>query len=110
MSTLYIDIDDTLVTWLSDEGGPHPYGHAAKDWRVNADVLAVAETWDGPLVVWSGGGRDYAEMWARRLLPHLQWTAEAKFNAIPGPGDLFIDDMPFDAWRHASVHPADLTQ
>ena len=75
MSTLYVDIDDTLVTWLSDEGGPHPYGHAAKDWRVNAAVLKKAEEWPGKLVIWSGGGLDYAVMWANRLLPHLAWTA-----------------------------------
>ena len=29
MNTLYIDIDDTLVTWLSEEDGPHPYGVGA---------------------------------------------------------------------------------
>lgn len=109
MATLYIDIDDTLVTWLADEGGPHPYGHAAKAWKVNEAVKSLAESWPGELVIWSGGGKDYAEMWANRLVPHLKWTAHAKFNAIPGPGDVFVDDMPFDAWKHASIHPDLLT-
>lgn len=103
---LYIDIDDTLVTWLAEDmDTPHPYGYGAEGWRANEDVRAFAYAWDGDLVIWSGGGRDYAETWARRLLPDLKWTAFAKFNAIPGPDDVFIDDMPFEAWAHRSVHP-----
>lgn len=109
MNTLYIDIDDTLVTWLSEEDGPHPYGAGAKEWRVNQGVLGLAERWEGPIVVWSGGGKDYAEMWGNRLLHHLNWTASAKFNPGVEEGDLFIDDSPFDAWKHACIHPRDLS-
>ena len=54
------------------------------------------------------------ERWASEILDFgpipPERTVAAKFNAIPGPGGLFIDDMPLDAWRHASIHPADLTQ
>ncbi|MBK9613925.1 hypothetical protein [Candidatus Amarobacter glycogenicus] len=56
MNTLYIDIDDTLVTWLSEED-----------------------------------------------------AASAKFNPGVEEGDLFIDDSPFDAWKHACIHPRDLS-
>lgn len=108
LSRLYVDIDDTLVTWLSDEGGPHPYGHNAKAWQVNEKVKIYAENWKGDLIIWSGGGKNYAEAWANRLLPHLTWTAESKFNAVAGPDDVFIDDMPFDVWKHASIHPDSL--
>lgn len=108
LNTLYIDIDDTLVTWLSDTDEPHPYGHSAKGWKMNEKVYAYANAWVGKIVVWSGGGKDYAEMWANRLLPDLEWTAHSKFPAIAKLGDVFIDDMPFDVWRHATIHPNDL--
>jgi hypothetical protein len=99
MNTLYVDIDDTLVTWLPD----------GDTWQVNTDVLAKALAWEGPVVLWSGGGRDYAEMWGDRLLPQLDWTASAKVNPGVEEGDLFIDDSPFDAWKHACIHPRDLS-
>lgn len=109
LARLFVDIDDTLVTWLGSGGGDvHPYGAGAEAWRVNEAVRAYVKTWPGKVVVWSGGGADYAEMWARRLLPGLEWVAMSKHNPDPLPGDVFIDDSPFDAWAHRAIHPKDL--
>ena len=94
MNTLYVDIDGTLVTWLPD----------GSTWQVNTDVLAKALAWEGPVVLWSGGGRDYAEMWGDRLLPQLNWTASAKFNPGVEEGDLFHRRQPLRRME-ARLHP-----
>lgn len=108
---VYVDCDDTLVTWLGSQGGPHPYGAFAEKWEPNRAVIAYVEEAHAngaEIVVWSGGGKDYAETWGQRLLGHIPHVAHAKFNAIAGPGDVFLDDMPFDSWKHAAVHPREL--
>lgn len=90
--------------------------NGAEAWRPNDAVLHYIEEWHeyprGPIVIWSGGGKDYAETWAKRLLPDIPYTAMSKFNAVLGPGDVCVDDSPFDAWKHRSIHPqllADVT-
>lgn len=109
--TLFIDVDDTLVTWLGEYDEPHPYGFGAERWRPNQSVIALAKAWrclGWPVVVWSGGGADYAQMWARRLLDGVFTHTFAKFNALYMQGDVFIDDLPFEAWASRSIHPREL--
>jgi len=98
MATLYIDVDDTLVIWGAD----------GESWEINGSVIEFAKRWEGKIVVWSGGGLDYADTWARRALPMVKWTASPKFNPPVKDGDVFIDDSPFEAWRHASIDPREL--
>jgi len=38
----------------------------------------------------------------------VKWTASPKFNPPVKDGDVFIDDSPFEAWRHASIDPREL--
>ena len=52
MATLYIDVDDTLVVWTAD----------GESWIANKAVIEFAKQWKGDIVVWSGGGLDYAQM------------------------------------------------
>lgn len=113
--TLYVDCDDTMVTWLGPNAGdgPHPYGYGADRWEPNVAVLRYVEQAHArgqDIVVWSGGGQDYAAEWGRKLLPHIPHVALSKFNAIARDGDVFLDDMPFAAWAHATIHPRELPQ
>lgn len=98
MATLYIDVDDTLVVWTSD----------GESWTANKAVIEFAKQWKGDIVVWSGGGLDYAQMWARHLLQSVKWVASPKFNPVVKDGDVFIDDSPFKAWEHATIRPWEL--
>ena len=103
MSILYVDVDDTLVKWADALEG-----RLVTDWEPNEAVIEYARAWKGKVVVWSSGGRDYAEMWSRRLLPGIYDEAMAKYPAIMVEGDVALDDMPFDVWRHRAIHPRDL--
>lgn len=103
MRTLYVDVDDTLVKWADALEG-----RLVTDWEPNEAVIAYAKAWTGKVVVWSSGGSNYAEMWARRLLPETFDEALAKYPAIMADGDVALDDMPFDVWKHRAIHPKDL--
>jgi hypothetical protein len=105
-----VDVDGTLVLWDDSAG----FGDPGRDaWRANAAVVGYAEAWlaahpGGRLVVWSSGGRDYAEAWGRRLLGHLPHEALSKLWPVGLDGAEFVDDSPFDAWAHLSTHPSGL--
>ena len=108
MSTLYVDIDDTLVTWKDPLEG-----RLAHEWEVNVNVVQMIQWWNenaiGPVVIWSSGGQSYARMWADRLLCGSHWSAcESKFNLLPQPGDVCLDDMPFDSFARQTIHPKEL--
>ena len=98
MARLFVDCDDTLVIWLDGDDQPlegqNPYGGGSQTWKFNDDLIrAIEERHGGYIVVWSGGGEDYARRW----LDRLGWTeAEAisKDISLPEPGDLCIDDQP----------------
>lgn len=104
MSTLFIDIDDTLVKWK----GTFDRNSTEENWEANEKVIAYAEHWDGSIIVWSGGGARYSEMWARRLLPNLDWEAYSKFDTKPQVGDTTIDDSPYLGWLSVNILPWDL--
>lgn len=107
MSTLYVDIDETLIKW--DDGA----GFATK-WEPNPCVINYVYQWwkaaKGPVVFWSTGGEDYAR--ARVLECPItlsdEWAYESKWPRIPQPGDVFIDDDPLPSFKLATIHPRDL--
>ena len=84
---------------MATSSGPHPYGEGATSWSVNREVVAAAERWHaaglGRIVVWSGGGRAYAEQWGRELLSHLPHTALFKDPRVVKVDDVVIDDVHF---------------
>ncbi len=97
MRTLYIDCDDTLVRWL-------PESHVT-EWEANHGVIRFAEHWPGDVVVWSGGGQEYAAMWGQRLLNHVPHRAMCKEPIALAAGDVVIDDDPLPEW---AAHVIDL--
>ncbi len=100
---LYVDCDDTLVLWLDNDdgvlGGPHPYGTgAAGRWKPNLELLGAMKQWrentpGSEIILWTGGGADYAQLWERRVYPEAA-DAISKDTRIPEPDDLCVDDMP----------------
>lgn len=121
MATLYVDVDDTLITWAAGAG-------FATEWEPNAKVLAAVERhmWEfDELIIWSLGGGQYAwEMWHHERLAALRGPIEArlritgecvygfgfesKWPRIPKPGDVFIDDDPLPSFAGATIHPREL--
>ncbi len=117
MMTLFVDVDDTLILWL-DEGGQHdPFGIVGDAWKPNTRLILEIERWvdthpNDRVVVWSGGGEDYARMWGQRVLHHIPHKAIEKAGPtlyLPFSTDLCIDDMMIEVrspvanpltWKH----------
>lgn len=76
------DVDGTLID--SDDN---------PNWRIT-ELLRIFSTFKNVhIVVWSGGGREYAKMWVRRLeLEQYVWKCISK--TFPGfSPDIVIDDQ-----------------
>ncbi len=102
---LFVDCDDTLVLWFNGdehtEGvllpGPNPYGGGAERWKPNLLLIEALDAWreanpHHQIIIWSGGGTDYAESWRRRLYPDAD-GAISKDTRLPFSSDLCIDDQ-----------------
>lgn len=115
-NTLYIDVDDTLIKWCPEgcTHTVHPFGKRSTHWELNKFVAKLITFWNGPIIVWSSGGEDWAREMAELSLPEKLFDKikrfEAKWNKLPGIGDLFIDDMPLDSFRSKTIHPNDLEE
>lgn len=94
MPRLFVDVDDTLVKWTEPEGDNPQHTP-----NINLALVYAArnflETYpDFSLVVWSGGGADYAQYWGRNAFgsrpPHF---AAAKAPGLVLPDDICVDDQ-----------------
>ena len=100
-ASLFVDCDDTLIMWLDEydqpKEGQNPYGGGSQRWRVNEGVRAGVLKWRkqnprGEIVIWSGGGVDYARRWGWEVLPATDHIAHFKDPRIPRRGDVVVDD------------------
>lgn len=89
MPNLFVDCDYTLILWRDTRGLTSKYD--INEELVQAVNGFVDDTGYG-LVVWSGGGLDYAARWARMCFPGERYTALAKDNELPLAGDICVDD------------------
>ena len=95
MITLWVDCDDTLV--LYEQEAPNPFGMYIGDkWQPNTRLIEAVEKWNGRLVVWSGGGKDYASTCAKTLglRPDRAEGKSRKMMRRVQPGDIVVDDQP----------------
>lgn len=96
MTTVFVDVDDTLVLYKG--GSTHPYGVInGEAYEPNTDLIERLKNFTGRIIVWSGGGKDYARQVARLLLlpEGIRCQAGSKFedfNQIK-PGDIVVDDQ-----------------
>lgn len=93
---LFVDCDDTLVLWqyIQREDGLY----FATPWQANDNLIAAIkgyyrERQDLELIIWSGGGVEYADRWANRFFPSIPYTVVQKDMHLPQEGDICIDDM-----------------
>lgn len=128
MSTLYVDVDDTLILWnwaeVEERGGAGIVAltMGAHAYSINRKLVDALRRHIGEfdeLVIWSMGGGQYAwDVWHSNEVqamvgplalprpPKLGFMD--KYNLIPGPGDVCIDDDPLPSFRSATIHPRDL--
>lgn len=97
---LFVDVDDTLV--LYDLNAPNPYGiYQGVPYKLNDKLIEGIKKYhiDNPdelIIVWSGGGREYAEMWINNIgLNNIAYPLEKSketFHLIQD-NSIVIDDM-----------------
>ena len=101
MPRLFVDCDDTLVKY-QDRGDPTPYGvKYGVPWLPNERLIngVIAYRHAHPealIVVWSGGGQEYAQMWADKLLSSIDVTAMVKDETTFGlvlHDSIVVDDQ-----------------
>ena len=112
MTRLYVDCDDTLALY-GNEAGENPLGvELGYPWRPNEPLIDaindfVAKYPRTTVIIWSGGGRDYAEEFRQRLLPDINASAAEKDDSVLDADCIVIDDCFFPACRH--YFPDDLS-
>lgn len=102
---LFVDVDDTLVIYEEDGNDAHPYGvYLGQPWHANKRLIQGIKNFreenpEALIVIWSGGGKQYAQEWAEQLdlIQYDIVTMDKGFRNIeemvrPGT-DIVVDDM-----------------
>ena len=107
--TAFIDVDDTLV--IFGNSSPHPYGVIMGDaFEPNHKLIERIKKFNGDIVVWSGGGSDYARKVAKMVLPegirYIVRTKGATSLSEFASGDIIVDDQTeyYTALKEIGVH------
>ena len=102
---LFVDCDDTLVLFEGD--GPHPYGAYDEEGTPNRPLIDRVNAFEGHVVVWSGGGSEYARFIGERYLSRefLALAKDVDGLALVRPGDIVVDDQPISARTHGPHRP-----
>lgn len=80
MSTIMVDVDGTLIDYND---------------QPRQEVISAVKLMSGRhnIIIWSGGGTQYARMWMQRLFPDELWPHCAKFPMTEIlPTDFIVDD------------------
>lgn len=102
MVRLFVDVDDTLVLWQNQNVEDAQGIYYDTPWKVNQAILDGIFEFDRDhpgalIVVWSGGGMEYAQEWIDLFGLHDIAIAIVKdqstFHLIL-PGDIVVDDIP----------------
>lgn len=109
---LFVDCDDTLVMWTWGEAvGVHRNALPVPSKRVARFVKAwwAAKPDRRRVTVWSLGGAEWAAEVAARCLPGVRLAdAQERYPKLPLPGEIFLDDDPFDTYASQAIHPKHL--
>lgn len=96
---LFVDCDNTLLLWDDSEtqmNADQSLWRGDK-YKFNKPLIDAILTWRekntrDSVIVWSGGGREYAERWANLTLPGEFELAISKNIQLPTDYDICIDD------------------
>ena len=91
MRTLFVDVDDTLLLYQTS----NLWQAFLRGGVPNEPLVERVRTWDGPIVIWSAGGEDYARSAGERVLGDLSFSAAEKGPETYGlvqPGDVVVDN------------------
>ena len=102
MRRLFVDCDDTLIIYDDEDEVKHPYGYIkGYPYRLNEPLIRYikwfAEEYPEELIViWSGGGGDYARTIVERVLPDVDVVTmikDATTYPLVRADDIVVDDQ-----------------
>lgn len=104
MPRLFVDCDYTLILWTDASSYENTifvptYGEFGGDkYRVNHELIESISEFMGQnpdylLVVWSGGGVQYASRWANTCFPEGFFTIYPKYVDLAKEDDVCVDDI-----------------
>lgn len=93
---LWVDVDDTLIIW------PHE-AEQADTWKWNLDLIEAIRKYvriypETEVVIWSGGGVQYASDWAYKFeeIWNIPTHTLPKYVTQPSDNDIVVDDTPLN--------------
>lgn len=94
---IFVDCDDTLVLWRDYDIKGEFDEWSSDKYVPNHDLIELLNilieySSELSVVVWTGGGKNYAKLWKQRLLPAAH-SAMPKGLVHTYPGDIIIDDI-----------------
>lgn len=97
MNTIFVDCDDTLVVWHDEVNQDKELWIRGSNYDLNHDLIGLVKCIQSThpewtLVIWSGGGVEYAERWAREC-GFRDFLTVPKDMRTPNGNDFCIDDM-----------------
>lgn len=111
MPRLFVDVDDTLL--LVAEAGDkdaHPYSIFYHEYvKLNEPLFEQMCSWSSDIIIWSGGGRRYAEYAAQWILgerfaeiaDRTSFLGKDKDSfGLARAGDMVVDDQPIVVRTH----------
>jgi hypothetical protein len=102
---LYVDCDETLITW-------HSGNKFLREPVPSPRVVKFVESWaaehgPGSVLIWAEASEAWARECAGIALPELagQLACAAKFELPLRPGDVFLDNDPYPMHASQALHP-----
>lgn len=94
--TIAFDVDGTLITNIANHKVHRYIGKVYGADQPNENIVnllkILSKFKNVKIVVWSGGGKDYAQMWGTRLMLHsFVWKYAGKLDGLKP--DIAIDDV-----------------
>ena len=104
---VFCDCDDTLIRFLDHQEKHYSGIYDGSKWEPNYELITAVRNFreftPSLLIVWSGGGKEYAKKWARTFFnwgePSFWCLKDSKAISIARDGDIIIDDS--DRFRSA---------
>lgn len=93
VGNIYVDVDGTLINEITLSMGGEITTEDEIDDQVVAGIKWIHNTYPGHrIIVWSGGGEDYARVWRDRCgLDFAEYMA--KEPGLVNRNDIVVDDM-----------------
>lgn len=98
MRRLFVDVDDCLIIYQDHKREFNPHGVLlGVPYNVNEGLVKRIQNFDGLIIIWSGGGYQYANQIAMEVLRdtvhYMTMTKDKDAFFMIRDGDIVVDDQ-----------------